>query len=209
MAAARSARLPVLAAIVGLASLACQLELHRPKTLPSRMIEPQLDTSASRGQSAPTATAIRLLDTQARGHIGRRVLHQQADGELVEDPVWRWSSAPDRYLDTALRLALTSRPDVQLVDNANAPVLAVTLLVWQLESADVPRLAGAIELQLTGADRVVRSEVVKESEPVSAALPGDLADASGRLLRRLAAEGITRMAASVKKTATPPDAVTP
>jgi hypothetical protein len=201
MASAASARLPVLAAIVGLAGLACQLQLHRPKTMPSRMIEPQLDTSASRERTAPTATAIRLLDTQARGHIGRRVLRQQAEGELVEDPVWRWSSAPDRYLDTALRLALTSRPDVRLVDNANAPALAVTLIVWQLESADVPRLAGAIELQLTGADRVVLAEVVKESEPVSTDLPGNLADASGRLLRRLAAEGITRIAAGARKTA--------
>jgi hypothetical protein len=51
-----------------------------------------------------TAAPIRLLDTQARGHIGRRLLHQRPDGELIEDPVWRWSSAPDRYLDTALRL---------------------------------------------------------------------------------------------------------
>ncbi|HUK35095.1 MAG TPA: hypothetical protein VLV86_14345 [Vicinamibacterales bacterium] len=209
MATASSARFAVLAAIVGLASLACQVQLHRPKTMPSRMIEPQLDTSASRGQSAPSAMAIRLLDTQARGHIGRRVLHQQADGELVEDLVWRWSSAPDRYLDSALRLVLISRPDVRLVDDASAPALAVTLLAWQLESAGTPRLTGAIELQLTGADRVVLAEVVKESEPVSAALPGNLADASGRLLRRLAAEGITRMAASVKMAATPLNATTP
>ena len=203
------ARVFVLVAIVGLAGLACQLQLRRPKTMASRMIEPQLDTSVGRGRSAPTAAAIRLLDTQARGHIGRRVLHQQADGELVEDPVWRWSSAPDRYLDTALRLELTSRPDIRLVDNANAPALAATLLVWQLESAGTPQLAGAIEFQVTGADRVVRAEVVKESEPVSAALPGNLADASGRLLRRLASEGVTRIAAAARTTATPPDSSRP
>ena len=39
------------------------------------------------------------------------VLYQQPSGELTEDPVWRWSSAPDRYLDTALRLELASSPN--------------------------------------------------------------------------------------------------
>ena len=79
------------------------------------MIEPQLlelplAEPQNQGTSAANAVPIRLLDTQARGHIGRRVLHQQPDGELTEDPMWRWSSAPDRYLDTALRLELSRAP---------------------------------------------------------------------------------------------------
>ena len=56
------------------------------------------ENSARENSSAADARPVRLLDTQARGHIGRRVLHQQPEGELIEDPVWRWSSAPDRYL---------------------------------------------------------------------------------------------------------------
>jgi uncharacterized lipoprotein YmbA len=187
-------RLCGLAAIVLLASVACSLK--RPDTVQSRMIEPRIEAPTKSQVAALNVENVRLLDTQSRSHIGRRVLWQQADGELVEDPVWRWSSSPDRYLDTALRLELTSRADIQLVDAASAPALAVTLLAWQLESAGTPRLVGTIEVQFTAADRVVRAQVVSENEPVSMELPGDLAAAAGRLLRRLASEGVTRMTAS-------------
>ena len=182
----------VLVAIALVGSIGCQLK--RPDTLPSRMIEPQMDAPAKPAVAGLNVTFVRLLDTQARAHIGRRLLRQEADGELVEDSVWRWSSAPDRYLDTALRLELTSRPDVRLVDAADAPALAVTLLGWHLESAATTQLVGIIQVQLTAVDRTVREEVVKESEPVSGELPGNLAIAAGRLLRRLASEGIARMA---------------
>jgi hypothetical protein len=182
---------------VGLIVGACQLK--RPEMPPGRMIEPQLldpqvPEPARQGPSGLSAAPIRLLDTQARGHIGRRVLHRQPDGEFTEDPVWRWSSPPDRYLDTALRLELTSSAVFRLVDVASAPTLATTLLVWHLESAGGTRLAGAVEFRLTRSDHVVQTHVVQASEAVSAALPGDLAAAAGRLLRRLARDGVTRVA---------------
>jgi ABC-type transport auxiliary lipoprotein component len=169
--------------------------LRRPATTPSHMLEPQLlepqlPQPATQVTKAPNATPVRLLDTQARGHIGRRVLHQQQNGELTEDAVWRWSSAPDRYLDTALRFELASSPDLRLVDTARARTLAATLLIWDLDSAGETRLVGAVEFQVTGADREVHTKVVHASEPVSAELPGDLAAAAGRLLRRLASDGM-------------------
>ena len=183
---------------VSLAGAACQLK--RPDTIPIRMLEPQLlepalpappvQDTTSAGKAAP----IRLLETQARGHIGRRLLHQEPTGELIEDPAWRWSSAPDRYLDTALRLELGSSSSLRLVDAASAPALATNLLVWHLESAGGTRLVGAVEFQFTGGDRVVHTHIVRANEPVSGELPGDLAVAAGRLLRRLAREGLTRVA---------------
>jgi hypothetical protein len=179
-------------AIVCVGSAACQL--RRPVTIPIRMIEPRLLEPETQATSAPNAAPVRLLDTQARGHIGRRVLHQQPNGELTEDPVWRWSSAPDRYLDTALRLELTSNPGVRLVDAGTVPTLAATLLVWDLESAGETRLVGAVEFQFTRTDRTVYTQVVRASEPISAELPGNLADAAGSLLRRLVSEGVTRIA---------------
>jgi hypothetical protein len=179
--------------IACLGAIACQLK--RPNTTPNRMIEPQLPELQASGSDqqvtkAANAVPIRLLDTQARGHIGRKLLHQQPNGELTEDAVWRWSSAPERYLDTALRLEGASSPDVQLVDTGSASTLAATLLAWDLESAGGTRLAGAVEFQITGTDRAVHTQVVKSSEPVSGELPGDLAAAAGRLLRRLASEGL-------------------
>lgn len=177
---------------------ACRL--RPPQTTPVRMIEPLLVEPPMQGTSAPGTKPVRLLDTQARAHIGRRVLHQQPDGELVEDAVWRWSSAPDRYLDTALHLALASSPDVRHVDVASIPTLSVTLLAWHLESAGATRLVGAIELQLTTNDRVVHTHVVRDSESVSAELPGDLAAAAGRLLRRLASESVARIAPEASQT---------
>ena len=187
----------LLVVLTFLAGIACQLK--RPETIPGRMIEPQLlapqaPAPAGTGTNGATTASIRLLDTQARGHIGRRVLHQQPDGELIEDPVWRWSSAPDRYLDTALRLELTSSRVLRLVDVASAPTVAATLLVWHLETGAGTQLVGAVEFQITRTDHVVQTQVVQASEAVSADLPGDLAAAAGRLLRRLALEGLMRVA---------------
>ena len=187
----------LLVVVTFLAGIACQLK--RPETIPGRMIEPQLlapqpPERAAQDTSGAIAASVRLLDTQARGHIGRRLLHQQPDGELIEDPVWRWSSAPDRYLDTALRLELTSSRVLRLVDVASAPTVATTLLVWHLEIGNGTRLIGAVEFQLTRSDHVVQTQVVQASEAVSADLPGDLAAAAGRLLRRLALEGLMRVA---------------
>ena len=185
----------LLIALTCVGGSACRL--RRPDVIPVRMLEPQLpepalpSASASQPRSS-AATPIRLLDTQARSHIGRALLHQRAGGELSEDSIWRWSSTPDRYLDSALRLALASSPDVRLVDTAKAPAMAVTLLVWQLESAGGTQLVGAIELSVTAADRSVRTQMVRRSEPVSEELPGNLAAAAGRLLQSLASESQAR-----------------
>lgn len=184
----------LLVTIACMAGVACHL--RRPETTPSRMIEPQLlepkpPEQARQVPKAPNAASVRLLDTQALSHIGRRVLHQQSNGELTQDSVWRWSSGPDRYLDTALRLEVASRPDVRLVDVGRAPGLAATFLVWDLESEGGTRLVGVVEFQITGIDRVLQTQLVRSSEPVSAELPGNLAAAAGRLLHRFASEGLT------------------
>lgn len=186
----------LLVVIVLLGGDAC---LKRPATTPPRMLEPQLiepQTSSPPAQviKNTNATPIRLLDTEARGHIGRRLLHQQPNGELTQDAVWLWSSAPDQYLDTALRLELGSRPDVRLVDSTNALELGATLLEWNLESGSETRLVGAVQFQITDRNRLVHTQVVRASEPVSAELPGNLADAAGRLFRHLASEGLTYVA---------------
>jgi hypothetical protein len=78
-------------AVVTLGGIGCQL--RRPTTVPSRMIEPQLldpqlTDSVKQAAKSTNATPIRLFDTRARGHIGRRVLHRLPNGELTEDAVW-------------------------------------------------------------------------------------------------------------------------
>jgi hypothetical protein len=168
--------------------------LKRPATTPVRMIEPQLPMPASEAAKAADATPLRLLDTQARGSIGRSLLHKQANSELTEDAVWRWSSPPDRYLDTALRIEVASSPGLRLVDTSHATALAATLTAWDLESGSGSQLVGAVEFQVTGPDGVVHTYAVRSSEPVSTNLPGNLAAASGRLMRRLASEGLARLA---------------
>ena len=97
-----------------------------------QLLEPPLPDPAKPVTKSTKATSVRLLDTQARGHIGRRLLHRQSNGELTEDSVWRWSSNPVTYLDTALQLEAASNPDIRLVDSDRAPALAATLLVWDL-----------------------------------------------------------------------------
>jgi len=134
--------------------------------------------------------SVATLGHEPEGEI--RLLHQQPSGELTEDPVWRWSAAPDRYLDTAIRLELESSSRLRLVDTAGSPAIAATLLTWSLEPGENPRLMGAVQFVITGKDGVVHSHVVQGSEPVSGGLPGDLAAMAGRLLRRLAQEGLMR-----------------
>jgi hypothetical protein len=183
----------------GVGGLACQLK--RPDVIGARMIEPQLveplqpSTPAARqGNAGGEALPIRLLETQSRSHIGRRLLHQAPDGELVEDAVWRWSSAPPRYLDSALRLAFASTPNVQLVDSGDAEAMSVTLITWHLETASSVQLVGAVEVVVTTADRVVQSHLIRRTEPVSSELPGNLAAAAGRLLQMLASASVERAA---------------
>ena len=194
--------LAVLLAGVGAGGSACQL--RRPDVIAARMIEPQLIEPASQpsasvtrqGNGGAEAVRIRLLETQARAHIGRRLLHQAPDGELVEDAVWRWSSAPPRYLDSALHLAFASSPDVVLVDSGDAEAMSVTLITWHLETASSVQLVGAVEVVVTTADRMVQSHLIRRSEPVSSELPGNLAAAAGRLLQTLASASVERAAQS-------------
>ena len=190
------ARSCLLLTFASLALVACQL--RRPTTAPSRVLEPQLlepQLAEQPGTMAknPNAASIRLLSTESHGNIGRRVLHRQPGGELTEDPVWRWSTPPDRYLDTALRLEVASNPKLRLVDAGDVPALGANLLVWNLESSGGTRLAGAIEFEVTGTDRVIHTQIVRGSESVTGELPGDLAAAAGRLMRRLASEGLSFM----------------
>ena len=174
------------------AGSACRIELRRPHVLQTRMIEPQLRGQATAVQPAQEATRIRLLDTQALGQIGRRLLWQEGSGELAEDPIWRWSSAPADYLDSALRLAAASNRDVRLVDTDGVTAVAATLIAWRLESAGNTYLVGAVELAITAPDRTVRTEIVRGTETISPELPGDLAAAAGRLLNTLARESLVR-----------------
>jgi hypothetical protein len=171
----------------------CRVQIQRPDTVPIRMIEPQLVEPRGVAADAPNATRIRLLETQGRAHIGRRVLHQQPGGEVTEDPVWLWATTPDRYLDSAVRYAIASSPDLRLVDVGGVPSLGVTLVAWQIETAPSPRLVGAVEVQLTTTDRAVHSEIIRANEPITADLPGDLAAAAGRLLGRLATDCLSRV----------------
>ena len=178
---------------VNLALVSCQL--RRPTTAPSRVLEPQLLEPQMAEQSGtaknPNAASIRLLYTESRGNFGRRVLHRQPNGELVEDPVWWWSASPDRYLDTALRLEVASSPKLRLVESGDVPTLAANLLAWSLESSGGTRLIGAVEFEMIGTDRVVHTQIVRGSESVSDELPGDLAAGAGRLMRHLASEGLS------------------
>ena len=179
-------------------SVSCRLQLQRPAVTRVRVLEPELLEPLSPAappiqlQSAAPIISIRLLDTQVRGPIGQRLLHQQAGGELTEDPVWRWSSTPDRYLDSALRLALASSANVRFVDASSAPAMAVTLLAWQLESSSSTQLVAVVELSVTTVDRTVRTQMIRRSEPVASELPGDLASAAGRLLQELASDSLAR-----------------
>lgn len=182
--------------IAFMATNGCQLQLRRPATVPNRMLEPQLLEPQSGGAvsqvrpSSPKALDIRLLDTETDGQIGRQLLYLHSGGELVEDPVWRWAAPPASYLDTALRLEAAKNADYRLVDSSGAWQVAPTMLVWALDPQGSTHLVGAVEFRITGTNGVVQTKVIRESEDVSARLPGDVAAGAGRLLHRIASEGL-------------------
>ena len=126
------------------------------------------------------------------GEIGRAMLHQESNGELVGDRVWFWSSRPEQFLNTAIQLEAERNPDVRFVDSARIPTLAPMLLVWDIESNGT-QLVGVVQFQLTGTDGAVTTKVVRGSEQISGDLPANLAEASGRLLHRLASEGLSSL----------------
>ena len=80
--------------LVCLTAAACQLK--RPDTIPNRtlepqLVEPQLPESAGQETSAANAAPIRLLDIQARGHIGRRLIYQEPGGDpTLAAPLLAW-----------------------------------------------------------------------------------------------------------------------
>ncbi len=187
-----------LALLIASSWSASACSLRRPDVAPARMIEPLLVEPQAQEKRGLAATPVRLLDTHAREHIGRRLLHQQPQGELSEDSVWSWSSNPDRYLDSALRLALAATADLRPVDTSYATTMGVTLIEWHVESSNSTRLVGAVEVAITAQDRSVLTQVVRASEPLSPEMPGDLAAAAGRLLTTLAAECVTRVTQAVR-----------
>jgi hypothetical protein len=180
----RALLVPVLVVLTG-----CSAKLQRPDVPPSRTLDPQLVEGASAPSAAEDATAVRLVPVQAR--VGRRVLHQRPDGERVEDAVWSWAQTPDRYLDTALHLAAAADPQVRVVDRADVPALAATILSVHLKpTAGGQRLVASVEVRLTSRDRTVDTRILGVEEPVAAELPGDAAAGMARLLRRLATESL-------------------
>jgi hypothetical protein len=160
-----------------------------------QLLDPQLTGSEKQVTKSANATPIRLLDTRARGHIGRQLLHQLPNGELSEDRVWLWSALPARYMDTALHMEVESSPDLRLVDSTSSPTVGATLLVWDLESSSETRLVGAVEFQVVGGtDHAMHSKVVRATELVTGEMPGDLAAVAGRLMRHLASDGLKSVA---------------
>ena len=78
---------------------------------------------------------------------------------------------------------------MRLADTSSAPSLAATLVACHLEATPDGgrRLLGVVELRITETDQSLRTRVLEASEPVEGELPGNLAVAMARLMRRLAA----------------------
>jgi hypothetical protein len=183
-----SARVFVTLMLVALA--ACSAKLQRPDVPPARTLDPPLvEGAAAPVDPASDATAVRLVPVQSQ--VGRRLLHQGADGERVEDAVWSWASSPDHYLDTALHLAAAADASVRVADRADVLALAATILRLHLGDGGAGRrLVGVVEVRLTGRDRTVETRILRAEEPVADQLPGDVAAGMARLLRRMAAESL-------------------
>jgi hypothetical protein len=137
---------------------------------------------------APDASRFRLLGVEAADPIRYRVLHRSSAGELTEDTVWSWSTLPSHLLATALSQGVAADPDLQMVETATAPAVAVTLLSWFMEdTAGGPHLVGAVEVRVTDAERAVHTSLHEAAVPVSRDLPGNLAVQAAQLLGDLAA----------------------
>jgi hypothetical protein len=180
----------LVATIVCLGATGCRL--RRPDAVAIRTIEPQLlEPQIEKPEQVTKAPTRRpdLVLVNAQGNMGRHVVRQQANGELITDPVWRWS-APLSGIWTWRYACNWKQARMRLVGQA-VPQPWPRLSSWNLESREGTQLVGAVEFQVTWTDRAVNTQLVRDSEPVLAEKPGDLPLAAGRLLRRLASRGLT------------------
>jgi hypothetical protein len=150
------------------------------------MIEPRLVEPWVQAALAANAAPLRLIETQAIAHLGRRLLTGS------QRRARRGSAMAMVVLARSIPGLGASNPDLRLVDSRNSPALAVTLLAFQLESGGSYQLVGTVEVQVIGADHVIDTDVIRATESLSAELPGNLADAAGRLLQRLASDRLAR-----------------
>jgi hypothetical protein len=154
---------------------ACRL--RPPQTTPVRMIEPLLVEPPMQERALLEPNPSGCWTPSTRTHRSS-CASPTADGELVEDAIWRWSSAPIGIW-TRRCISHWRRAPTYVMSMLPTPQPFRSLCwAWHLESAGETRLVGAIELQLTTNDRVVHTHVVRDSESVSAELPGDLAAAA-------------------------------
>ena len=112
----------------------CQLTLKRPDVVPGRTIEPELVEPSARPGRTADAIAVRLVETQARGHIGRRVLHREAGASSPGSAsgvavVVRPRPVPGH--GAARRTGGECRRASRRL--ADASTVGVTLLAWHLE----------------------------------------------------------------------------
>jgi hypothetical protein len=127
--------------------------------------------------------------------IGYSILRRTAAGELRQDPEWSWSARPHTYLGTALYQAAAADPSIRFADSSDAFGLrAIFLSCYLEEMGEGQRLLASVELRVTGPDQAVSSQVLTAEEPVSGELPGNLAEAMGRVIRRLATDALAAVA---------------
>lgn len=184
----------VVLALLAVLDLGCATaRLERPDTPATRIIDAAIvDPDAVTIDDAPDAQAVRLLGTRSSDQAGYSVRHRTGAGELREDPEWSWSSRPHTYLGTALYQAAASDPGVRLVDSSEAFVLSAIFLSCYIEEAPGggQRLLASVEVRITDFDRAVTSRVLTANEPLDGPLPGNAAEAMGRIIRRLAEDAL-------------------
>lgn len=128
----------------------CSL-LPRPDHTAPRVIEPVLPATEA-VTDAEDAVGVRLAELSAREHLQFQLIHRKADGQLVRDGEWSWSTTPDRYLADALTAAVAADPTVRVLRSPDAIELRLTITAFEFAHTE-------------GAERAVVTTLVEVTDP--------------------------------------------
>ncbi|MDA3961364.1 MAG: ABC-type transport auxiliary lipoprotein family protein [Planctomycetota bacterium] len=169
--------------VAALALSACGLIEPRNNAAPhiGEPVPPQLE------QVAPSADArvVRIARVDAREHLRHAVLTRSQDGELIPDPVWRWSTTPDRYLAEFLPLIASSLSEVRVEETIEATELRITLTAFDLVPGDQPQVNAAALVTTISPAGSSETHRVSVSLPAPEAKPRAVSETMSQVLVEL------------------------
>jgi len=150
-------------------------------------VELGLPSSTAAVKPAPGARQLRLMPVDAHRHLGTNLVQRLPGGELRDHPQWGWVIPPHKNLALVLKHRLWTDAGLDPRDHPDADRLKVILFDCSVDPA-AKQVHARATAQVTAPDGQLRYRVVAAAADWNGELPGDLAERTGEVLRKVADE---------------------